>query len=408
MVVNPLKNRLEQATQQTQNYKSQLDSLEAKKNIIAQKQAVINSIANPADPLRIKLQNELAALNPSYVNSQYNTIKSLYDKSFAEQQGAQWSFENYEQWAQNYYNQQAPVAQRDYAQKLWLLSQVNKPWNIQEPNPNRVTLPEWLWTRYANTVGSLEQDAIAAENAWNTQLAMDLRNRANFLKSQGKKANEVQTTFYDLWTTLDNFYSQYANQMSNTERDLLGKIKGMKDVVESQFWPEWEQTKRLEEHYGKLRGAVQNRLTSTQAWALWESTKTGTWSVWAGIIMNEADRKAQEEAANIGLEEAKAYDDLYKTYDQFLNNFISQYWTTKDKFTVDTLQKLLSYKTILSTQAQEALRQAIEQKYAATWTSTSLASLLQWLTVPTITSQEEARNKQAQEFMNGLANTNIY
>jgi len=56
-------------------------------------------------------------------------------------------------------------------------------------------------------------------------LASDLRTQANFLKSQGKKANEVQQTFFNLGATLDNFYAQYANQMSNTEADLLGKIK---------------------------------------------------------------------------------------------------------------------------------------------------------------------------------------
>ena len=392
MVTNPLSSRLLQATQATQNYKNQLDALEAKKTQIAQKQAVINSIANPADPLRIKLQNELAALNPSYINSQYNTIKTLYDKTLLEQQGIGNSFENYESNAQNYYNQQNPNIQQGYAQQLWLITQVNQPGNIQAPNANRVTLPEWPGTRYANTVESLLGDANDAEKVGNFQLATDLRNRANVLKSQWTKSNEIQTTFFDLWKTLDNFYSQYANQMSTTEADLLGKIKWMKDIIEWQFWPEGTQTKRLEEHYGNLRGAVWNRLTTTQAWALWEATKTGTWSVGAGMIMNEADRKSQEEVANIWLEEAKAYDDLYKTYDQYLNNFITQYGNVKDKFTVDTLQKLLSYKTILSTQAQDALRNAIEQKYAvsstsASWLDALIKQLLgnQWLTVPTTT-----------------------
>ncbi len=92
---NPLADRLTNITQQTGNYKSQLDSLEAKKNLIAQKQSVINSIANPTDPLKIKLQNELNSLNPSYVMNQYNTIKTLYDKSLSEQGGIQNSFENY-------------------------------------------------------------------------------------------------------------------------------------------------------------------------------------------------------------------------------------------------------------------------------------------------------------------------
>ena len=401
MATNPLSQRLQQSAQVAQNYKAQLDALKTKQDMIAQKQAVINSIANPADPLKIRLQNELAALNPSYVNSQYNIINQLYQTALAQQQGSQGAFENYEAGAQNYYNQQAPVTQNDYAMKLGLMQAVWQPANIQPANPNRVTLPEWLGTRYANTVGSLEQDAIQAEQMWNTQLASDLRTQANFLKSQGKKANEVQQTFFNLGTTLDNFYAQYANQMSNTEADLLGKIKWMKDIVESQYWPEWTQTKRLEENYGKLRWAVQNRLTTTQAGALGESTKTGTWSVGAGMIMNEADRKAQEENANIWINEAAAYDALYKAYDQYLNNFIQQYGNVKDKFTVDTLQKLLAYKTTLSTQAQEALRGAIEQKYALSAWNTSNNTRMQavWDYYYSKTkSAEETKNYMLQKF----------
>jgi len=124
MATNPLSQRLQQSAQVAQNYKAQLDALKTKQDMIAQKQAVINSIANPADPLKIRLQNELATLNPSYVNSQYNIINQLYQTALAQQQGSQGAFENYEAGAQNYYNQQAPVTQNDYAMKLGLMQAV--------------------------------------------------------------------------------------------------------------------------------------------------------------------------------------------------------------------------------------------------------------------------------------------
>lgn len=357
---------MDNMTSNEQNYNTLLKKFtdaQAKKKALEQKQMVYNSIANPNDPLKLRLWDEISAMNPKAIgeqynalNAQYNIAKSLYDSTKS-------NFQSYENSAKQRQSVLQPNAEQDWRVKLWYQKQIEEWANVPEAQADRTTLPEWLGTRYSNTVQSLLGDAATAESMGDAELANTLKYRANQLESLGKPANMIMNTFSDLGNTLDNFYAQYSNQMSTTEKDLLGKLSGLKDIVESQYWPQWAQTKRIEETFGNLKAATAARLGNVQAQAGGEATRTGTGSVGAGLLLNQADQKAQEELANIGINEAQAYDNLYKVYDEFLNNFLSQYGNVKNAFTTDTIQKLLAYKTTLATQAQDALRAVINQKF---------------------------------------------
>lgn len=376
-ISNPYKDQYVNAESNYTALQAQLNNVSALKKALDDKYKQLNAIANPNDPLKLRIADEIARMNPSAIESnyrntvsQYNIAKNLFDSNKN-------SFDSYEAAAKKREAIVSPNIKQDLKQKLWYQTTTNQPANQPEPQADRVTLPEGLGTRYSNTVQTLLSDAKTAEDMWDIDTANALKERANTLESFWKPTNIILTTFDELWNTLDNFYSQYSNNMSVTEKDLLGKIKWFKDIIEWQYWPEWEQTKRIESAYGNLRSATTTRLWNAQAQSQWEATKTGTWSIWAWLINNQADQKAQEELANIGINEAKAYDDLYKTYDEFLNNFISQYGNIKNAFTVDTLQKLLAYKTTLATQAQDALRNILNYKYftpskSSTWTPSTM------------------------------------
>lgn len=48
-------------------------------------------------------------------------------------------------------------------------------------------------------------------------------------------------------------------------------------------------------------------------------------------------------------QEIKDYESLYKTVNDYLNEFVKVYGDTKDKYTIDTYKQLLDFKNQLGT-----------------------------------------------------------
>lgn len=208
-------------------------------------------------------------------------------------------------------------------------------------------------------------------------LANQFKVLGNELTDQDKLRNQI-ANFYGLFE--QNMNPQWDRFMQLNQwvgDEIIGQLNQNRQVFESQYWPQGAQSNRLNQYYNDLGNYLVANSADAQAQA--EADAIASWaSIGARRAAQNAVEKEQFDAMmKAQQQEIKDYESLYKTVNDYLNEFVKVYGDTKDKYTIDTYKQLLDFKNQLGTalvNANVALATTWAAAGSGTWSWSSTGS----------------------------------
>lgn len=233
-------------------------------------------------------------------------------------------------------------------------------------------------------------------------------------QNQVTAANNSYDAFFQPNQALNSMLDQYLPWMSqelananwlnlDVFKDVERQFNLQRENVLNQYWPEWDMTNRIKNFYGWVYDTVNNWFADAQ-WALNQARDLNTsvyqgnvsnldtaaeasWASWAQLAASKrvADENlAKDQLANaqatwdlgikkleteLGLrqQEMQDYNNLYQNLNTYLDQYIQNYWNSRDKYLVNNFNNLLNVKS----QLQQYLKQLELQNKAL---ATDLAS----------------------------------
>ena len=156
---------------------------------------------------------------------------------------------------------------------------------------------------------------------------------------------------------MNPYLNNYIDTNSRISQDILWQLNTNKDTFMSQYWPEGEQRKRMQDYYNSIADVLASEQSATaneidaqarQSWASLWATRAARNKALSTNLKLATDYKAKEVAD---------YDNLYKTVNAYLSEFTKVYWWTQDAYVKDTYAKLLEFKNGLASALTNAQAQ---------------------------------------------------
>lgn len=182
--------------------------------------------------------------------------------------------------------------------------------------------------------------------------------------------NQVLDFFRNYESAMNPYLNNYIDANSRISQDILWQLNTNKDTFMSQYWPEWEQRKRMQDYYNSIADVLASEQSATANEIDAQARQAGA-SLWATrAARNKALGTNLKLATDYKAKEVADYDNLYKTVNAYLSEFTKLYWWTQDAYVKDTYAKLLEFKNGLASaltnaqaqfeqlKVQEALQQA--------------------------------------------------
>jgi len=254
------------------------------------------------------------------------------------------------------------------------------------PSPARMPVPV---TPNSQTpiadVPTIYNDYIASLSATNPVATNQLKEQYNWYDAFSKSANNLTSLYNNFYETTDPYYNNFTKLNQGLKQDIVGKLNDWLQTAYSQYWPQGEQTRRVADYYAELANniAAQNavNLWTINAWAV--ASGANAWAV--RNATSKANLDANTQFLSMKQKEIENYDNIYKNLNAYIDNFVSKYGNSQDKYVRDTYNQLLNYKTqigqsYLNTLAQveqAKLQSALSNRWSA---PASTATQQTWVT----------------------------
>lgn len=208
---------------------------------------------------------------------------------------------------------------------------------------------------YAPWINWLQSSAQKAQDMWLAELGNQLRQTANSLAWRDKyvwRVADIYAWFGNvLWQSLDDRNQAYDDNY----RQLLWQYTDQFNTFNSQYWPQWSMTQRLNDYYSTLWNQLINKQANNRLVEAWLGSRY--WLSWNAVRLNQAnsDANALAEQQKLFGEQYQQLDWLNKTYNQLLDNSLK----TKANLSSDYLKNVEDAKLNLKNQLSQWLIQLL-------------------------------------------------
>lgn len=295
-----------------------------------------------------------------------------------------------------------PKQQQMIADKFWtqqnFMDKVVEVWQTQWVDWNKLlnqtnaalkwtSIPNILWAESVNANKMLEND------------------RTGFVAPDDALTNMINTTFPNLWTQLNKWYETTFGVWQEIEWMLKDELAR----YQSAYWPNWTMRKMLDEEIAsqQQRLAWEKELMNVQYWLTNAGIDTNAIESWASSWQVAASKAAankqsllqqaeyNDRLAKFGTDKLKSYQDMEDKLSTYIQDYITKFWNTKDKYVIDNFNNLVNLQSSLAIQIKnlEAQNKALAADAANTaaianamWgkaTSTWNMPAVDWVTWPT-------------------------
>ncbi len=295
-----------------------------------------------------------------------------------------------------------PKQQQMIADKFWtqqnFMDKVVEVWQTQWVDWNKLlnqtnaalkwtSIPNILWAESVNANKMLEND------------------RTGFVAPDDALTNMINTTFPNLWTQLNKWYETTFGVWQEIEWMLKDELAR----YQSAYWPNWTMRKMLDEEIAsqQQRLGQEKELMNVQYWLTNAGIDTNAIESWASSWQVAASKAAankqsllqqaeyNDRLAKFGTDKLKSYQDMEDKLSTYIQDYITKFWNTKDKYVIDNFNNLVNLQSSLAIQIKnlEAQNKALAADAANTaaianamWgkaTSTWNMPAVDWVTWPT-------------------------
>lgn len=226
---------------------------------------------------------------------------------------------------------------------------------------------------YQPAINNLSAWANKAQEMWLAELWNQLKATANSLAWRDKYVGRIADIYAwfgnVLWQQLDNRNQAYTDQY----KQLMWQYADQFNTFNSQYWPQWLMTKKLNDYYSWIANQLVNKQASDRLINAWLANKY--WLSWNAVKLNQAqsDANTLSEQNKLFWDQYQQLDALNKTYNQLLDNSLK----TNANLWSDYLKNVEDAKLNLSNQLSQWLIQLLlnneqmkQNKLLAWWSST--------------------------------------
>lgn len=252
-----------------------------------------------------------------------------------------------------------------------LMNEIVKVWQKQWVDWNKLlnqANAAFQWSNIPSVVWS------ESENA-NKMLSND---REGFVAPDDALTWMINKTFPNLWTQLNKWYENTYNVWQDIEWML--KEEMMK--YQSAYWPDWTMRKMLDEEIAsqQQRLGQEKELMNVQYWLTNAGIDTNAIESWASSWQVAASKAAankqsllqqaeyNDRLAKFGTDKLKSYQDMEDKLSTYMQDYITKYGTSKDKYVIDNFNNLVNLQSNLAIQIKnlEAQNKALAADAANT------------------------------------------
>lgn len=166
-------------------------------------------------------------------------------------------------------------------------------------------------------------------------------------------SNDYNDNFLQTGNVITWLYNDYNNLLTNEAQtlqwvnqwvwnDIISRLNEAQNIVVWQYWPQWKLTNTINDYYNWLYWFL------NQQWADQIQAIANEWiRRWSSIWAIRAAQASQNKSSLDNYLKAKNQeignlDNLYKTYNSYIQWFLNTYWATKDKYLVDIYRQLFN------------------------------------------------------------------
>lgn len=227
-------------------------------------------------------------------------------------------------------------------------------------------LYQWNPIEQQQTQQTFQQELLSTANQvkdTNPELYNKLLNLNNLYDSNFVGTANAIGNVYDAYNkTFNQNAQQLVDVNAKVGSDIAQRLWDLQTQVAQQYWPDWTLRKETDQYYKSLYQDLANQSSQTNI-----ANQNDAISRWvdASVARNALafNKNPQyEKYMQAKAQEVAQLDNLYKTYNQYLQNFLQQYWNTQDKYLIDV------YKNIFNAREQ-IWQQLLNQQQSLLWTS---------------------------------------
>lgn len=193
-------------------------------------------------------------------------------------------------------------------------------------------------------VNSLYTNYIDQFSQTNPETANMLRTSYNDYGNFTESAGNINNLYNNMYRQTDPYYQNFARINQSLDEDIVGKLGNQLQQAYSQYGPQGDQTRRVEDYYADMAKniAAQNaaNLSQVSSQAAASGANTGA----QRQAVSQAQLNANTQYAQMKQAELQNYDSIYQNLNQYIDNFVKTYANSKDKYIRDTYNQLLQYK----------------------------------------------------------------
>lgn len=217
--------------------------------------------------------------------------------------------------------------------------------NANQSSRGNVLTPQSYQQPPRPDVNSLYTKYIDQFSEVNPETANMLRTSYNDYGNFTESAGNINNLYNNMYSQTDPYYQNFARINQGLDNDIVGKLGNQLQQAYSQYGPQGDQTRRIEDYYAGMANniAAQNaaNIGSISAQAAASGANTGA----QRQAVSQAQLNANTEYSKLKQSEIQNYDSVYQNLNQYIDNFVKTYANSKDKYVRDTYNQLLQYKS---------------------------------------------------------------
>ena len=230
----------------------------------------------------------------------------------------------------------------------------NIPWFKEASEEDKITTAKnimWLIQSWEAKDPALVNIANKFNQTWQTDpwVANRFIPVANDYGQVSKSQNQILDFFRQYESAIKPYLENYTQSNKKIGDDVVGQLDWLKTQFMSQYGQDGEQRKRLNDYYSVVADNLALEQTKTaneldaqarQSWASLWATRAARSKAAADNLKLASEYKAKE---------VSDYDNLYKTVNTYMSDYIKAYGDSQDKYVKDTYAKMLEFKNQLGT-----------------------------------------------------------
>ena len=165
------------------------------------------------------------------------------------------------------------------------------------------------------------------------EVSNELYNLGNMLKARDSYSQWVINTVDRFWDYLQKPLEDKSKLYQNLEATALKHLAKNRNIYESTYWPNWSQTKLVNDYFMGLWKQLANQQATAQAIAAWQAEKYGLSDNARRAILNKVGADATEKLNQAFQWEIAQVDNINKTYNSLIDNIAQRWLQIRDAYT---------------------------------------------------------------------------